>query len=193
MIQSLSLGYALEPEQLARNGSLRCLVEKESEWKIKKFAGPLKQVASILLGVPVERFEDREFKKSCLGKEWGNMTVREFLQNLGTNAIRDGLHRNSWINAMWANYSGEKILVTDCRFTNEAESVRERGGIVVRLTRNGDEPATHVSETELDNYIFDYTIDNKNDTLSETFEKVKDFMSYFGIGTTVERVLETKK
>lgn len=32
-------------------------------WQIRKFAGKLKQIASIITGIPVEKFEDQEFKK----------------------------------------------------------------------------------------------------------------------------------
>lgn len=35
----------------------------ESEWQIKKFADKLKDVASLLTGVPIEKWEDQEFKK----------------------------------------------------------------------------------------------------------------------------------
>jgi hypothetical protein len=34
-----------------------------SDWEIKKFAGKLKQTASLLTGIPVEMFEDQEFKQ----------------------------------------------------------------------------------------------------------------------------------
>jgi hypothetical protein len=34
-----------------------------SDWEIKKFAGKLKQIASLLTGIPIEKFEDQEFKK----------------------------------------------------------------------------------------------------------------------------------
>ena len=89
-------------------------------WKIKKFAGKLKTVASLLTGVPVEKFEDQEFKKQPLGREWcfkdsvagygeqwQEMSVRMFLQKLGTEALRDGLHTNVWCNALFSNYSTE--------------------------------------------------------------------------------------
>ena len=40
------------------------------DWKIKKFAGKLKQIASILTGISIEKFEDQEFKKTFLCEEW---------------------------------------------------------------------------------------------------------------------------
>lgn len=36
---------------------------ENSKWQIKKFAGKLKQIASLMTGIPVEKFEDQEFKK----------------------------------------------------------------------------------------------------------------------------------
>ena len=46
-------------------------LEKLSPFKIKKFAGKLKQIASLLTGIDVEKFEDQEFKKTYLSEEWG--------------------------------------------------------------------------------------------------------------------------
>ena len=99
-------------------------VNAYSNWEIKKFAGKLKTIASLLTGIPVESFEDQEFKKALLGAEWGTvktnplnaipvfgdvqfnelMSVRELLQRLGTEAMRDGLHTNVWVNALFADY-----------------------------------------------------------------------------------------
>lgn len=210
-------------------------VESYSNWEIKKFAGKLKLVASLLSGVPVEMWEDQEFKKQYMPEEWNSfvsidfpkmtgeeiknsdsilvettykrMTYREFLQNLGTEAMRDGLHTNVWVNALFADYKpswkfeGEGIeiddvslikdypnwIITDMRFPNEMEAIKQRGGITIRIDRlytttggNGI-PATfsqtqfHPSETALDDATFDYTIDN-NGTIEELIEKVKQIL-----------------
>ena len=34
------------------------------KWKVTSFARPLKEVLSIILGVPVENFENRDFKEN---------------------------------------------------------------------------------------------------------------------------------
>ena len=78
-------------------------LERNSPFKIKKFAGKLKTTASLLTGIPVEMFEDQEFKKLDMNPEWG-MTYREFLQRLGTEAMRDELHTNVWCNALFSDY-----------------------------------------------------------------------------------------
>jgi hypothetical protein len=105
-------------------------LEERSGWEIKKWAGKLKTIASILTGIPVEKFEDQEFKKSLLGPEWGTVTdiplnsipvfadiqfnalmsVRELLQKIGTDALRDNLHEDVWVNALMADYNNESHL-----------------------------------------------------------------------------------
>ena len=132
-------------------------LEEQSGFNTKKFAGKLKQIGSILSGVPVEYFEDQEFKKLPMGLEW-EMTYREFLQKLGTEAMRDGLHTNVWVNALFADYkpfgktfkdvspvTGEVTfdtvgvypnwIITDMRFPNEMEAVAEKGGLTIRVNR----------------------------------------------------------
>ena len=119
-----------------------------SDWEVKKFAGKLKTTASLLTGIPVEKFEDQEFKKQQMNPEW-NMTYREFLQKLGTEAMRDGLHTNVWVNALFADYNAgytispldvdnqapDNWIITDMRFPNEMEAVVEKGGITIRVVR----------------------------------------------------------
>jgi len=164
-----------------------------NKWHIKKWAGKLKTIASILTGIPVENFEDQEFKKTLLGPEWGTvkdiplngvpvfadmqfnslMTVRDFLQKLGTEAIRDSLHENTWVNATMVDYTAESNwIITDTRFPNEAEAIKKAGGIVVRINRPGVQPINpHPSETSLDDWNFDAVINNDGD-VSDIVHKV---------------------
>jgi len=130
-----------------------------SNWEIKKFAGKLKEIASLLTGIPIEKFEDQEFKKTMLGPEW-NMTVRDFLQILGTEGLRNGLHENVWVNALMCDYyvtpnkttnevfqehflTGSSSIhyelpnwiITDMRFPNELNAVKAKYGITIHVTR----------------------------------------------------------
>jgi hypothetical protein len=129
-------------------------LEEQTRWEIKKFAGKLKETASLLTGIPAYSFEDQEFKKLNMSLEWG-MTYREFLQKLGTEAMRNGLHENVWVNALFADYNSiDKLIrtteeglkeweegnypnwiITDMRFPNEMEAVEEREGITIRVVR----------------------------------------------------------
>ena len=125
-----------------------------------------------------------------------DMTPRWLLQLLGTEAARDVVHRNVWVNALFADYiptlisgsreEGDKTIypnwiITDCRFPNEAQAVKDRGGIVIRVNRyditgQGKLSNEHDSETALDDYdYFDYVIDNFG-TIEELIEKVKNVL-----------------
>ncbi len=145
-------------------------LEEKSGWEIRKWAGKLKLIASILSGIDEEKFEDQEFKKTNLGPEWG-MTVRDFLQKLGTDGLRDGLHVNTWVNALMADYDlGSNWIVTDTRFPNEAKAIKDAGGIVIRVDRPGVKAINaHPSETGLDNWDFDHKIMNGSDMVSLLF------------------------
>jgi hypothetical protein len=116
------------------------------------------------------------------------MTVREFLQKLGTEAMREGLHTNVWVNALFADYrlwsDGRKDwypnwIITDMRFPNEMEAVEEREGITIRVTRPdflSFDAMLHSSETALDDAEFDYTIVNDS-TIEDLVEKVKEILT----------------
>ena len=156
-------------------------LEEQSGWEIKKWAGKLKTIASMLTGIPVEKFEDQQFKKTDLGPEW-DMTVRDFLQKLGTDAVRDGLHSNAWVNALMSDYTNEsKWVITDTRFPNEAEAIRKKDGIMIRVERSGVKPINnHPSETGLDDYTFDHVIKN-NGSIEDLLLKVKSILQFHKI------------
>lgn len=172
-----------------------------SKWKQKAFAGKLKQITSILLGRPVEDFENEEKKKELLPNEWDItqhtiltrrsihtlalqeqisddeyvkkhnciyipetdtfkkplttevLSVRGFLQKLGTEVGRQ-LHPELWVNALFSDYKTQhnKVsdedteeyvdelpnwIITDVRFPNEVNSIKQRGGIIIRVFRPG--------------------------------------------------------
>lgn len=188
--------------------------------EIKKFAGKLKQIASILTGIHVEKFEDQEFKKEDLGIEWSypypgeyyedgapvmvSMSIRQLLQKLGTEAMRDGLHTNVWVNALFADYKAKWVptgdaveedevslekeypnwIITDMRFPNEMKAVEKRHGITIRVTRpvkkSKNTPRLHPSETALDKAKFDYEIINDG-TLEELVKKVREILDNEGL------------
>lgn len=150
-------------------------LDEQSGWEIRKFAGKLKDIASHLTNIDIEDFEDQEFKKTNLPREWWTtcdegwqpMTVRDFLQKLGTDALRDGLHHNVWVNALMADYIADEDgnypnwVITDTRFPNEAMAIKNKGGIIIRIDRPGIKPINnHPSETGLDGWNFDYKIQN---------------------------------
>lgn len=162
-----------------------------SDWEIKKFAYKLKQIASILTGIPTNEFEKEEVKSSFLDSEWDKegekLSVRVLLQKLGTEAVRDIIHPNTWVNALFSEYKpiswtegwvpsynnpdnsgcdqpSEPIfpqwIITDLRFPNEYDAIKQRGGFNIQINRDVSKRSDHFSERALDNHKFDYYLDN---------------------------------
>jgi hypothetical protein len=93
--------------------------------------------------------------------------VRALLQRAGTEAGRKVIGADVWVDALFREHAdAPALVVTDLRFPNEAEAVRERGGILIRVTRPGVGPAkdkygrVHESEVLLDDYDFDHHLIN---------------------------------
>ena len=114
------------------------------------------------------------YKATVYGPE-----IRRLLQRLGTEAGRQTLWDSIWIDAALTGLSEDaRVVVTDVRFPNEFNAIRERGGLMVRIHRDGVGPAAgadgtvHVSETSLDDFAFDYHINNDG-TLEEFHSEIR--------------------
>lgn len=92
--------------------------------------------------------------------------VREAIQRMGTEVGRGLLGESVWVDiAMSDRVHRERPVFADVRFPNEAQAIKDRGGVVVWIERPGVAPANgHISESALDKWIFDRVIDNDNDT-----------------------------
>lgn len=158
-----------------------------SGWKVKKFAGKLKEMVSLITGISVQDLEKSEIKDSVLGEEWWlwhetsswsnqvktyaysqykeapsfphctliKPTVRWLLQTLGTDAMRDRVHPNIHVNALFADYKKgpwkglpseynfdapnalhyPHWILSDMRFPNELKAIKDRSGFTVRINR----------------------------------------------------------
>lgn len=122
--------------------------EKESKilYQNKKFSEKLKQIICLLTGCKREDLESEEFKSSLLHTEWDRIdkksgslikiTYRELLQKLGTDLLRNKIHQKIHINALFSDYKEtDNWLITDLRFKNEFDSVKEKNGITIRIVR----------------------------------------------------------
>lgn len=136
----------------------------------------------------------------CNKPEIRQLTPRLLLQLLGTECGKYIIHPNIWINSLFKEYKEKSYttsdgirdkevvtrylypdwLVTDVRFKDEAESIKDRKGILIRVNRNICKEVykedIHESEIALDTYDkFDYTINNDG-TLEDLIMQVKEIM-----------------
>lgn len=113
---------------------------ESQDWQdrcILSFAEPLRRMASHLM--PMQNMTDPELKEAPI--DWlGGKTPRQILQSLGTDWGRNMVSPTIWIDTMRriiTEQAFETIIIDDCRFENEADMVRDMGGIVVGLEREG--------------------------------------------------------
>lgn len=142
------------------------LVDK---WGFKRiaFADKLKQVVSTLTGQ--DAFDtDFKFRTQTSGLTGGQM-----LQQVGV-AIR-GVHENIWIEASglgaYALMPGARVVVTDCRFKNEAAAVKRLGGHLVEVRRPGLPIDLHSSEISGMLVNWDHVLHNDG-TLNDLYVRV---------------------
>lgn len=126
-----------------------------------------------------------------------NLTPRWVLQQWGTEVCRRGFHDDIWIASVENKLrrTNDDIVISDCRFPNEIASIKQAGGVVVRVVR-GPEPdwydlalqhnqgsaqaniqlmnlKIHASETAWVGTEFDYILDN-NRSLDDLFKQVEE-------------------
>lgn len=111
-------------------------------------------------------------------QEW-QMNMREYLQLYGTEAHREVFGDNFWVDMalpLNVDHDHRLLVVTDVRFPNEAQRVKDLGGVVWKIER---ETATghgaHASEQNLDAFV-DVFIDNTG-SLYELREIVRQQMN----------------
>ena len=130
----------------------------------------------------IEDLQD-SFGPSLLIKEAGLMTGREIMQYVGTNIFRR-MYDKVWINATLNMIRTEQSpisLISDVRFCNEVDAIKDAGGKVIHLTRKVYQDS-HASENDLDNYQgFDLVIDNQNLSIKECNTILLDALVSWGV------------
>jgi len=148
------------------------------------------------------------------------ITYRIGLQLIGTDLFRNKFHENTWVNSLFADYiptegtmdirkTKEEYpnwILSDVRFLNEIEAIKNRKGIVIRVNRypetvmssrpnelikeitfdinnpfhldlwKGECLRAHHSETKLDDYKDFDYTINNSGSVEELIEKVREIL-----------------
>lgn len=117
------------------------------------------------------------------------ITPRKLMQLLGTEAGREILHPNIWVNALFADYEKfhdknhctapnkheenclPKWIIPDTRFPNEAQAIKDRNGILIRIERPIQKHPKRDFVWIYDNGKVYQTESNKNDSFPEFLTK----------------------
>jgi hypothetical protein len=100
-----------------------------------------------------------------------SLSGRKYLQAYGTEAHRDVFGTDFWVDIVLDQYdrydpSGEVVVITDTRFPNEAQAIRDCGGVIWKIERPKLErisESTHGSEQGIPGELIDWTIINDGD------------------------------
>lgn len=116
---------------------------------------------------------------------------RQFLQYVGTEWARK-IDPNVWINILLKNTynTDENLFISDLRFPNEFEALKQNQWICVKITRPNnnnisEEHTNHISETSLNNILdenWDFVINNDTNLI--------DF--YKKLDVLINNILESK-
>lgn len=124
---------------------------------------------------------------------------RAILQKRGTEEGRNKYGDDIWTRTLenwikvYASRGIKNFIITDVRFENEVKFVEKLGGLVIRVNSpvrneialmnesNGNKEiyekiSSHPSETSLDNYNFDFVIQNDNKSEESLREEVKNII-----------------
>jgi len=186
------------------------------EFRRESFANTLKDAVANVFGWDRTMLEGRT-KQAREWREqvdpwWANrlnmptLTPRWILQYWGTEVCRAGFHDDIWIASLENKLrnSQDYVVISDCRFPNEIQAIKNAGGRVVRVVR-GPEPAwydtavsvnrgansnstwalsqhkleklgIHTSETAWVGTEFDAVLDN-NATVHDLYQQINDLLA----------------
>ena len=175
----------------------------------ESFANTLKDAVSAVFGwdrVMLEgrTKEAREWREQ-IDTWWAErlgmptLTPRWVLQYWGTEVCRRAFHDDIWIASLENKLRNSKdhVVISDCRFPNEIQSIKDAGGMIVWVKR-GELPAwydlaisanqgnnyalqelkmmkIHASETSWVGTDFDHVIDNDG-TINDLFQTVENLI-----------------
>lgn len=115
-----------------------------------EFAGKLKEILSDLYDIPLYWFYDRHLKNAPHPNLYG-ISPRNAAQRIGTEGFRNLIGASTWIDYVKrriANADGP-VVVSDIRFPDERDMIKEMGGIIVGIPREDIEVYHHESEVHV--------------------------------------------
>lgn len=119
----------------------------ETKWYDRyAYASKVKDVAAIVFSWNREMLEGTTPKSRKWREEidpYWNITPRQALQKIGTEMFRNHLDPDVWVKALVRELevvsNSRKVVITDCRFVNEVNAVKDMGGVIIYVQR-GSEP-----------------------------------------------------
>lgn len=169
-------------------------INKHYEIHRLSFADPLKRLVSDIFCLNNNECYDPTLKEVLL-PQW-NVTPRELLQKIGTELFRNQLTNvcpnlilpadTIWVSSLYykikqiethneiRGMTNSIVLIDDCRFDDEYDTIKKLGGIVIKITRHTYSriPPLHASEKGCK---YDYEILNNKD-ITNLKQQISDIL-----------------
>lgn len=169
-------------------------MSNSSDISIIRFADSLKDFLSFMYKIPREHFEypyknnifyrkDYDVQKivRCLnGVSYRGSDIKPFqpgddikdyvsirtIMQLESEKFKKGFGEDFFIKQLFKKIKKDVIIVSDCRFNNEFEALKDKGFIFIKIRNPNGEKDSHDSENQavdIADEHFDYVIDNNED------------------------------
>ena len=142
----------------------------------ESFAGTLKDAVAAVFGWDREMLEGHTAQSRAAREQvdtwWSdrlnipNLTPRWVLQHWGTEVLRRGFHDDIWIASIENKLRNttSNIVISDCRFPNEMQAIKNLGGYLVWIQRG-----------KLPDW-YDHALIVNTDQQNENYQVSKDFL-----------------
>lgn len=160
------------------------LVDKYNFTKIA-IGDPLKEACRILFDFNNDQLYGD--KKEEIDEYWGT-SPRKVYQYIGTDIFRNDINKimniddKFWVKKLLNTYNkiDGNVVVSDVRFQNEVDIIKENNGIVIKVVRPNykyDSNDTHISENAIDEIKnYDYLIINDKG-INELYFEIEKIIS----------------
>lgn len=117
------------------------------------FADDLKKITSIIYGFDYEMLqgktkENRILRETTRDPLW-DKTGREALEYLGTDILRKYFDNDIWLKILMrkisVDYKDRDIVISDCRFQNEYNLIKDIGGEIIVVYRDEEDLVYNLS------------------------------------------------
>ena len=135
-------------------------------FRVIRFAEPIKTMLIAGLRLSVDEVDGLDKGKPI--ERFNGLTARYMMQTLGTEWGRRLIHKDVWVwawqramhDATMNDGENARIVVDDLRFPNEADAIREAGGVIWRVVRPNVTIPKHQSERMASDIRADLEIEN---------------------------------
>jgi len=159
------------------------LIEQGYTIELVAFADSLYEICNKLYswaGFETKRFYDKHPEMKQIILENIGKSPRQILIDFGTKAVREQVYERTWVDyLLYRNSYTDFLLISDVRFPNEFQAIRDRGGFLIKVVRPQIMDTHDVADDAInETFLWDLTIINDG-TIPQLRNKLIDGTKIF--------------